>query len=42
MAAVDLLVPDVGELIGGSVREDRLEVLQERLDNLGLTQSYQW
>ena len=42
VAAVDLLVPGIGELIGGSVREDRLDVLHERLDNLKLTQQYQW
>ncbi|CAN0345087.1 unnamed protein product [Lampetra fluviatilis] len=42
VAAVDLLTPGVGELCGGSLREERLDVLQERLDSLGLTDSYQW
>ncbi|XP_030055948.1 asparaginyl-tRNA synthetase isoform X2 [Microcaecilia unicolor] len=32
VAAVDLLVPEVGELYGGSLREERLHILQSRLD----------
>ncbi|XP_019634445.1 PREDICTED: probable asparagine--tRNA ligase, mitochondrial [Branchiostoma belcheri] len=42
VAAFDLLVPEVGELFGGSLREERLETLQDRLDRLGLSNSYQW
>ncbi|BFD24847.1 MAG: asparagine--tRNA ligase [Candidatus Parcubacteria bacterium] len=43
VAAMDLLVPGIGELIGGSQREDRLELLQARLKELGLSeQEYYW
>lgn len=43
VAAMDLLVPRVGELIGGSQREERLEYLEERLDDLKLSrESYWW
>ncbi|XP_072170746.1 asparaginyl-tRNA synthetase-like [Diadema setosum] len=41
-AAVDLLVPGVGELIGGSLREERLDILQHRLQGMGLEDEYQW
>ena len=36
VAAVDMLVPGIGELIGGSQREERLDVLEARIDELGL------
>ena len=36
VAATDLLVPGVGELIGGSQREERLDVLRARMAELGL------
>ena len=43
VAAMDLLVPGVGEIIGGSQREERLEVLQARMEAKGIpTEDYQW
>jgi asparaginyl-tRNA synthetase len=42
VAAMDLLVPRVGELIGGSQREERLEVLEQRLDAFGLPRETYW
>ncbi|XP_053241146.1 probable asparagine--tRNA ligase, mitochondrial isoform X1 [Podarcis raffonei] len=42
VSAVDLLVPAVGELCGGSLREDRHDFLQSRLQRLGLEDTYQW
>ncbi|CAI9759453.1 unnamed protein product [Fraxinus pennsylvanica] len=43
VAAMDMLVPRVGELIGGSQREERLDHLEERLDELKLNkESYWW
>ncbi|XMB86222.1 asparagine--tRNA ligase [Mycoplasmatota bacterium WC44] len=36
VAAMDLLVPGAGELIGGSQREERLDVLETRMDELGV------
>lgn len=43
VAAVDMLVPGVGELIGGSQREEREDVLLARMQELGLDmQEYDW
>ena len=42
VAAVDVLVPGIGELIGGSQREDRLDVLEARMDELGLDRASYW
>ena len=36
VAAADCLVPGIGEIIGGSQREERLEVLEERIRQLGM------
>lgn len=36
VAAMDCLVPGIGEIIGGSQREDHLEVLEQRMEELGL------
>lgn len=36
VAAMDCLVPGIGEIIGGSQREDNLELLENRMDELGL------
>nr|XP_020470456.1 probable asparagine--tRNA ligase, mitochondrial [Monopterus albus] len=41
-AAVDLLVPGVGELCGGSLREERLDLLRARLKEAGLEDTYSW
>ena len=37
VAACDLLVPSVGELVGGSQREERLDYLTKRMDELGMS-----
>lgn len=42
VAAMDLLVPRVGELIGGSQREERLDYLEARLDQLNLNKDSYW
>lgn len=42
VAAMDLLVPGVGEIIGGSQREERLDLLEKRLDELGLNKEDYW
>jgi len=36
VAAMDCLVPGIGEIIGGSQREDKLDVLEARMEELGL------
>ncbi len=38
VAAMDCLVPGIGEIIGGSQREDKLELLERRMEELGLNQ----
>lgn len=42
VAAMDLLVPGIGELIGGSQREERLDVLLARMAELGLAEEDYW
>lgn len=42
VAAVDLLVPGVGEIIGGSQREERLDVLDARIKEMGLDPKDYW
>lgn len=43
VAAMDVLVPRIGELIGGSQREDRYDVLLKRIAELGMdAQTYAW
>ena len=42
VAAADLLVPGIGELIGGSQREERLEVLEARIKELGMDPEDYW
>ena len=42
VAAMDLLVPGIGEIIGGSQREERLDVLTKRLADLNLNEEDYW
>ncbi len=43
VAACDLLVPYVGELVGGSQREERYDVLKKKMDDLGMNEgSLDW
>ncbi len=42
VAACDLLVPQVGELVGGSQREERLDLLTARMEALGNREGLEW
>ncbi len=42
VAAMDVLAPGIGELIGGSQREERLDMLDQRIDEMGLSKEPYW
>jgi asparaginyl-tRNA synthetase len=42
VAAMDVLAPGIGEIIGGSQREERLDVLDRRMEEMGLDQASYW
>lgn len=42
VAAMDLLVPGIGEIIGGSQREERLDLLEKRMEEMGLNKEDYW
>lgn len=43
VAAMDVLAPGIGEIIGGSQREERLDILDRRIEECNLNkESYQW
>jgi asparaginyl-tRNA synthetase len=42
VAAMDILVPKIGEIIGGSAREERLDVLEEKIEKFGLKKEDYW
>ncbi|MGD9371575.1 MAG: asparagine--tRNA ligase, partial [Desulfobacterales bacterium] len=42
VAAMDVLVPGIGEIIGGSQREERLDVLEARMEELGMDKAPYW
>jgi len=42
VAAMDLLVPGIGEIVGGSQREERLDILEKRMEELGLKKEDYW
>ena len=42
VAAMDVLAPGIGEIIGGSQREDNLEKLDKRMDELGMNKDSYW
>ena len=42
VAAMDVIVPRIGEIIGGSQREERLDVLDRRIDEMGMPKEPYW
>jgi asparaginyl-tRNA synthetase len=42
VAAMDVLAPGIGEIVGGSQREERLEVLDARIEEMGLEKEPYW
>ena len=42
VAAADLLAPGIGEIIGGSQREDSLEILQNKIKENGMNEKDYW
>jgi asparaginyl-tRNA synthetase len=42
VAAMDILFPGIGEIVGGSQREERLEKLENRMDELGIPKDELW
>ena len=42
VAAMDVLAPGIGEIIGGAQREERLDVLDSRLEEMGLAKEDYW
>ncbi|MFW5652884.1 MAG: asparagine--tRNA ligase [Planctomycetota bacterium] len=42
VAAMDVLAPRIGEIIGGSQREERLDVLDRRIEEMGLEKEHYW
>ena len=42
VAAMDVLLPKIGEIIGGSQREERIEVLEKRITELGMDPANYW
>ena len=42
VAAMDMLVPGIGEIIGGSQREERLDVLISRIQEMGMQEEDYW
>jgi asparaginyl-tRNA synthetase len=42
VSAMDILFPGIGEIVGGSQREERLDVLQERIKAMGIDEKELW